>query len=64
MDVIAISNSITARESRSIVEMGLRMQFDALDPTDINYLYYVNRLIATALKYGLYELAQEFENDK
>lgn len=65
MDIVEISKAVTAQESREIISIGLRMQFDALDFRDpLNYHREVTKLQAVALRYNLLELIQEFENDK
>lgn len=65
MNLASISSDVTAEESREIISTGIRMQFDLLDSSDpLNYYLNVEKLQATALKYGLFELVKELENDK
>lgn len=65
MNLASISSAVTAEESREIISTGIRMQFDLLDSSDpLNYYLNVEKLQATALKFGLTELVKELENDK
>ena len=65
MGYVDLTSAVTAEESRQIIAIGIRLQFDALDYRDpFNYPREVKKLKATAFRYGLFELLEEIEDDK